>query len=263
MNLRPCFCHSANLCYICAVIEMPLNGKINPTKLIIEIQLMKRGLLLALTALVVMLARGQVPQFTANNYEGWVYTNPAIELNQNTILANRIVLYTTTTGLQHMLLSPQFACTPGQVIDMHVTWITDQWQDAGFVVSKVALTAALLDANGTSVDSVTFTPVSVNRTNYVDLSITVPKGLRTARLRFASWKADVNSSGAVRQIDMSSSLRGDVNLDNEVNIADVNTLVGVILGNDADADLLRRADVNRDGEVGVGDVNAVIDIILE
>jgi len=54
-------------------------------------------------------------------------------------------------------------------------------------------------------------------------------------------------------------LPGDVNGDGEVNIADVNTLIDMILsGADATGD----ADVNGDNEVNIADVNAVIDIIL-
>jgi len=55
---------------------------------------------------------------------------------------------------------------------------------------------------------------------------------------------------------------GDVNGDGEVTIADVNTIIDIILGNEVDDDVLERADVNGDGEVTIADVNAVIDIIL-
>lgn len=207
-------------------------------------------------------ATAQVPQFSSNGFAGWDYSNPAVELNETNILYNRIVLYTTSKGLQLMLTSPLFNCTGGQTIDMKVTWITDQWQNSNFVVDKVALTAAILDESGTPVDSVTYTPTSVSRTNYVNLSITVPKGMTRAKLRFASWKADVNSSGAVRQIEMTSTLRADVNGDGEVNVADVNAVIDVILGNGEDSDLRQRADVNADGEVGLADVNSVIEFIL-
>ena len=57
-------------------------------------------------------------------------------------------------------------------------------------------------------------------------------------------------------------LKGDVNGDGEVNIADVNTLLNIILGGEADAATMVRADVNEDSEVNIADVNAVIDIIL-
>ena len=56
------------------------------------------------------------------------------------------------------------------------------------------------------------------------------------------------------------TLHGDVNGDGEVNIADVNCVIGVILG---DPDIYEgRADVNGDGEVTVADINDVINAII-
>ena len=52
---------------------------------------------------------------------------------------------------------------------------------------------------------------------------------------------------------------GDVNLDEEVNIADVNAVIRIILGGDGEASA---ADVNGDDEVNIADVNAIIRIIL-
>ena len=221
---------------------------------------MKRLLILLIAVHAVVLCKAQVPQFSPREFSDWTYSNPAIELTQSNILANRIVLYTTSEGLQLTLTSPLFTCHPGQAINMTVTWITDQWQSEGFNVSKVALTATLLDASGAPVDSVTYVPTSVSRTNTLDLSLVVPRGQTSARLRFASWSADVNSNGAVRQIVMTSALTGDVNLDGEVTVADVNAVLDVILGADDEA-LRRRADVDGDGEVSVADVNRVVDII--
>lgn len=223
---------------------------------------MKKVFFLLLACMMALSMAAQVPQFSSKSFDGWIYNSPVTELNQENILMNRIVLYTTTAGLRFTLTSPRFACRAGQTLDMKVTWITDQWQSDHFVVSKVALTAALLDDDGVAVDSVTFTPTSVSRTNYIYLSMTIPRGLTATRLRFASWDADVNSSGAVRQIDITSVLRGDVNLDGEVSVADVNAIVDVILGGEAGEDMQQRADVNGDSEVGVADINSVIDIIL-
>ena len=53
-------------------------------------------------------------------------------------------------------------------------------------------------------------------------------------------------------------VRGDVNGDGEVNIADVNAVIDAILGDVHDIIF----DVNGDGEVNIADVNAIIDIIL-
>ena len=51
----------------------------------------------------------------------------------------------------------------------------------------------------------------------------------------------------------------DVNGDNEVNIADVNALISIILSGNASS----VGDVNGDGEVNIADINAVIDYILK
>ena len=53
-------------------------------------------------------------------------------------------------------------------------------------------------------------------------------------------------------------VKGDVNGDGEVNIADVNAIIDAILSNGNNAN----CDVNEDGEVNIADVNSVIDIIL-
>jgi len=52
--------------------------------------------------------------------------------------------------------------------------------------------------------------------------------------------------------------KGDVNSDGEVNIADVNTLINMILSGNT----LPLGDVNGDGEINIADVNTLIDLIL-
>ena len=54
---------------------------------------------------------------------------------------------------------------------------------------------------------------------------------------------------------------GDVDGNGEVNIADVNALIDIILGGRDNSE--GRSDVNKDGEVNISDINAVIDIILQ
>ena len=55
-----------------------------------------------------------------------------------------------------------------------------------------------------------------------------------------------------------AAVHGDVNGDSEVNIADVNALIDMILSGNMAAD----GDVDNDNEVTISDVNALIDIIL-
>ena len=54
------------------------------------------------------------------------------------------------------------------------------------------------------------------------------------------------------------TLVGDFNLDSEINIADINTVISMILSNDQN----QVGDVNHDGEVNIADVNTILDIIL-
>ena len=57
---------------------------------------------------------------------------------------------------------------------------------------------------------------------------------------------------------------GDVNGDGEINVADVNTLIDIILGgSNTDAELLKRCDVNNDNEINVADINSLIALILQ
>ena len=54
-------------------------------------------------------------------------------------------------------------------------------------------------------------------------------------------------------------IKGDVNGDGEVNIADINAVIDIILTGSGNA---LAADVNTDGEVNIADVNTIIDLIL-
>ena len=56
---------------------------------------------------------------------------------------------------------------------------------------------------------------------------------------------------------------GDVNGDGEINIADANSVIDiVIMGGNSGHSRAPAADVNDDGEINIADVNAIIDIIL-
>jgi len=71
----------------------------------------------------------------------------------------------------------------------------------------------------------------------------------------------LNALAGIRYV-INGYLKGDVNADGEVTIADVNAIIDIILGSTVSDEMMQRADVNEDGEVTIADVNAVIDIIL-
>ena len=59
-------------------------------------------------------------------------------------------------------------------------------------------------------------------------------------------------------VDMTASLRGDVNGDGVVNISDVTTLIGYLLTGNSTGINLTGADTNQDGNTNISDVTALI-----
>ena len=80
----------------------------------------------------------------------------------------------------------------------------------------------------------------------------VPKGSLAAYQDHYIWREFTHI------VEMEDGLRGDVNGDGEVTIADVNSLVNAILNDYSDS----RFDVNGDHEVTIADINTLIEIIL-
>ena len=78
--------------------------------------------------------------------------------------------------------------------------------------------------------------------------------------RWGNGKLDVNAG--MRYVLHIVDKNGDVNNDGEINISDINILIDIILGGNADELTLKRADVNDDDEINISDVNSIIDIIL-
>ena len=55
---------------------------------------------------------------------------------------------------------------------------------------------------------------------------------------------------------------GDVNGDGEINIADVNSIINLLLNGSSNYDTAHRADANYDGEINIADVNTLISYLL-
>ena len=93
---------------------------------------------------------------------------------------------------------------------------------------------------------------SLNNSYYSGRTLHVLQGTADA------YRADENWYPYFGQI-VEDIFIGDVNRDLEVNIADVNAVINIILGGNGSTSA---ADVNGDGEINIADINAVIDIIL-
>jgi hypothetical protein len=84
-------------------------------------------------------------------------------------------------------------------------------------------------------------------------TVYVPKGSLAAYQDHYIWREFTHI------VEMEDALRGDVNGDGEINVADVNAVIDIILNGSGD---LTAGDVNGDQEVNIADVNVIIDIIL-
>ncbi len=91
--------------------------------------------------------------------------------------------------------------------------------------------------------------------DYSGRTLHVPEGTVDAYQDDWRWS---RFFGQIVEMEPETVLIGDVNGDGEVNLADINAIVDIILGVNDDT---TAADVNDDGEINIGDLNAIINII--
>ena len=75
-------------------------------------------------------------------------------------------------------------------------------------------------------------------------------------------KEGIDEGGSTTWVDIPSTIRGDINGDNKVDVEDVNALINIILEMKQATDYPGIADLNGDNKYDVEDVNALINIIL-
>ena len=223
--------------------------------------MMKRITLITLTLFLALTSAAQdLPQFAYNNYEGWIYNNPGVELNNLTIGRAQIRLYVDSQGLVLSLTSPQFSCQGLDSIQAEVRWRSES--------TAVALTMALDDINGTPLDSATCLPSNSSSEQTFIYTLPIPHGQDSARVRLVSWNAVAATSGAVRQISLTGItsqahevILGDVDDDGAVNISDVTALIDYLLKGTSDVNL-DAADIDHDGKISISDVTELINMLL-
>lgn len=226
---------------------------------------------LILAAFITLAAASQqLPQFNSNEFEGWTYNNPNVELTATNIGSGKVTLYVNQEGLVLTLTSPKFSCQGMDSITATVLWYTKGSSDPDFVLSRAALTMALDDESGNPLDSVTVQPTETGRNHTLELSLPVPTGANNVRLRFVAWEADVVSSGAIKRAVITAvaatphegPIPGDADGNGTVNISDAIALINHILNGESSGLDLTAADMDGNGTVNISDAIALINIIL-
>ena len=221
-----------------------------------------KKLILLFAALLVLASSAtaqQLPQFAFNNYEGWTYNG--CDLTSTNIGNWYITLYVTRQNVALTLTSPEFSCQGMDSIHADVSWKS--------LSIDIPLTMVIDDTDGIPQDSVScYPPQAITAPQTLSLTLPVPDGLTTARLRFVSWEANVSNGGAVKKIVLTSvesatpaTQKGDVDHDGHVSIADVTALINYLLSGIADIDL-GAADTDNDGKINIADVTTLINMLL-
>jgi endonuclease I len=111
-------------------------------------------------------------------------------------------------------------------------------------------------ASWKALGNVTFTKGSLQ---HIVLNADVTGSVRFRIVQTAGTRANIDDITLYGRKQPVPKIRGDVNHDGEVNIADVNATLDIILSGSYD----ESGDVNIDSEVNVADINAIIAIIQE
>ncbi len=85
---------------------------------------------------------------------------------------------------------------------------------------------------------------------------------QSCKIKAIAIHPNYNSSDILTVNIRIRTIPGDVNEDNETNIADINAIINIVLSGGDDLLRFQLADINNDAEVNIADINAVIDIIL-
>ena len=110
-------------------------------------------------------------------------------------------------------------------------------------------------ASWNALGNVTFTKGSLQ---HIVLKADVTGSVRFRIVQTSGTRVNIDDITLYGRIPLPPHVPGDVNLDGEVNIADINAVIDIILG----GAYYDSGDVTCDSEINIADINAVIDIIL-
>ena len=203
----------------------------------------------------------QYAVFNLNSFDGWIYTREGVTLNTEYIGANKVKLFRNSAGKDFTLISPSFEPTSNRNIRVKFDWQSPTLGEDNYNLTKNSPFVELLDLNGNVLQQVFYQLKTEELKRILNVVLNVPEGYSGAvKVRLAAWNADVNTPGAVREVEIFAPTSGDVNGDGAMNVSDVTQLINVILGISEMPEEL--ADVNGDGTVNVTDVTTLINAIL-
>ena len=224
--------------------------------------IMKQFIFTILITIVVSLtvAAQELPQFIYPSYAEWIYNGKPVTADD---FQRGAAIYVNSQDQALMLISPYFSCQGIDSIAATIKWRSES--------SEIGLTIAIDDGLDSPLDSIHVMPLSSGIMQTLHGTIAVPVGVMTARLRFVSWDANNSNGGTIRTVQLQAitgttppddpAVKGDVDGNGKVDIADVTALIDNLLADSASADP-SVADLDGDGKVTISDVTALIDKLL-
>ena len=202
----------------------------------------------------------KLAEFNLNSFENWTYTRSGVELNSNTICANKVNLYGN-----YKLVSPLFSVKTVKYVRVQVMMISKDYSQPKYNHSKASPTLELLNEQGEVVATKKHAySEALPQQDFVDY-LAVPEGANKLMMRISAPRADVNSADAIHELVLTASIGdgsivvGDVNGDGHIDVSDVSDVTSIVLGNKVTDDV---ADINGDGNIDSSDVTALINLIL-
>lgn len=217
-------------------------------------------LLLSMMFILVSHAADVLLEFKTNNFDGWVYTQSGVEINNNNISQDNINLYGDYTLISPEVTAPNVKSIKVNVIGRTNFYTADEY-------SNPRVSVQLLSESGELLKEVkhSFSTKERDRNFEVDFDV-IDFGENPFKLRLACWNANEYSCLSVRKVQMTvkeynlSGVLGDVNNDGVVTSSDITSLYDFLLNSD-DSNVIN-GDVNGDGEITSADITAVYSILL-
>lgn len=226
-------------------------------------QTIMKHLLFSLALICIALAAGatQYAVFNQNSFEGWIYTRSNVTLTTDFISSYKVTIYKNSAGKDFTLISPSFDTNGQSTIRVKFDWKSTTYGEENYNLTKNSPYIELLDLNDNVIAQCYHQLKEPKIIHDIDVVVKMPaNSTGPIKVRIAAWNADTNTPGAVKHVEISNQVNGDVNGDGMINVSDITKLVNVILGIiDLPSEF---ADVNGDGTVNVSDITALVNIIL-
>ncbi|MCM1028998.1 MAG: dockerin type I repeat-containing protein [Pseudoflavonifractor sp.] len=215
------------------------------------------------------MAATPLASFSADFYEPYVISAKAENNSQATTMTIALDNYGPVDGLEFVLALPEGVEESAVTVTSRAQGMTAQVSQkasgAWLFMLYPAAVGAVIETGSGDIAAITFTPAmeagaTISISDAVigrgGSDVTPPTGV------VAAATISVGQGEEPIEPEPEPGMRGDVNLDGKEDVADVTTLVDIILGRETNPDKIAAANIDNTGNIDVGDVTTLVDIIL-